>query len=83
MNYAHGTIMAVPAHDDRDWDFAKKFGLKIVTVIDGGEPGKVWTGDGPHINSGFMDGMNKAMQSPPQLNTVQNAGLHVQKHVSK
>lgn len=60
VNYAHGTIMAVPAHDDRDWDFAKKFGLKIVTVIDGGEPGKVWIGDGPHINSGFMDGMNKA-----------------------
>ena len=60
VNYAHGTIMAVPAHDDRDWDFAKKFGLKIVTVIDGGELGKVWIGDGPHINSGFMDGMNKA-----------------------
>lgn len=59
VNYAQGTIMAVPAHDERDWDFAKKFGLKIVSVISGGEPGKVWEGDGPHINSGFMDGMNK------------------------
>ena len=60
VNYAHGTIMAVPAHDERDWDFAKKFGIKIIPVIAGGEPGKVWEGDGEHINSGFMDGMNKA-----------------------
>ena len=57
VNYAHGTIMAVPAHDGRDWDFAKKFGIKIIS---GGEPDKVWEGDGEHINSGFMDGMNKA-----------------------
>ena len=60
VNYAHGTIMAVPAHDERDWDFAKKFGIKIIPVIAGGEPDKVWEGDGEHINSGFMDGMNKA-----------------------
>ena len=60
VNYAHGTIMAVPAHDGRDWDFAKKFGIKIIPVISGGEPDKVWEGDGEHINSGFMDGMNKA-----------------------
>ena len=60
VNYAHGTIMAVPAHDERDWDFAKKFDLKIIPVIDGGEPDKVWTGDGVHINSGFLNGMNKA-----------------------
>ncbi len=59
VNYAHGTIMAVPAHDERDWDFAKKFGIKIIPVISGGEPDKVWEGDGEHINSGFMDGMNK------------------------
>lgn len=60
VNYAHGTIMAVPAHDERDWDFAQKFGLDIIPVIDGGVPGHVWTGDGPHINSGFMNGMTKA-----------------------
>ena len=60
VNYAHGTIMAVPAHDDRDWDFAKKFGLKIIPVIDGGEADKVWAGDGVHINSGFLDGLNKS-----------------------
>lgn len=59
VNYAQGTIMAVPAHDGRDWDFAKKFGLKIIPVLSGGTPDQVWEGDGPHINSGFMDGMNK------------------------
>lgn len=60
VNYAQGTIMAVPAHDERDWEFAKKFGLNIIPVIDGGENGKVWEGDGAHINSGFMNGMNKS-----------------------
>lgn len=60
VNYAHGTIMAVPAHDERDWDFAKKFNLEIIPVLAGGEPDKVWVGDGEHINSGFMNGMNKA-----------------------
>ena len=60
VNYAHGTIMAVPAHDERDWDFAKKFDLEIIPVLAGGEPNKVWVGDGEHINSGFMNGMDKA-----------------------
>ena len=60
VNYAHGTIMAVPAHDSRDWDFAKKFGLEIIPVLAGGEPDEVWEGDGAHINSGFLDGMGKA-----------------------
>ena len=59
-DYAYGTIMAVPAHDSRDWDFAKKFGLEIIPVLAGGEPGKVWEGDGTHINSSFLDGMDKA-----------------------
>ena len=59
VDYAYGTIMAVPAHDERDWDFAKKFGLEIIPVLAGGEPDKVWTGDGEHINSGFLNGMDK------------------------
>lgn len=59
VDYAYGTIMAVPAHDERDWDFAKKFGLKIIPVLAGGEPDKVWTGDGTHINSEFLNGMDK------------------------
>ena len=59
-DYGTGAIMAVPAHDSRDWDFAKKFGLEIIHVLAGGEPDKVWEGDGEHINSEFMNGMNKA-----------------------
>ncbi|MBO4672494.1 MAG: leucine--tRNA ligase [Alphaproteobacteria bacterium] len=59
VDYAYGTIMAVPAHDSRDWDFAKKFGLEIIPVLAGGEPDKVWEGDGKHINSSFLDGMGK------------------------
>nr|MBQ0091432.1 leucine--tRNA ligase [Candidatus Enterousia merdequi] len=58
-DYGTGAIMAVPAHDGRDWDFAKKFGLEIIPVLDGGEPDKVWEGDGAHINSEFLNGLNK------------------------
>lgn len=58
-DYAYGTIMAVPAHDSRDWDFAKKFGLEIIPVLAGGVPDQVWEGDGLHINSSFLDCMNK------------------------
>ena len=58
-DYGFGAIMAVPAHDGRDWDFAKKFGLDIIPVLSGGEPDAVWEGDGAHINSSFLDGMGK------------------------
>lgn len=58
-DYAYGTIMAVPAHDGRDWDFAKKFGLPIIPVLAGGEEDKVFEGDGKHINSDFLNGMGK------------------------
>ncbi len=61
VNYAHGTIMAVPAHDTRDYDFAKKFNLPIIPVIAGGDIScGAWEEDGAHINSGFMDGMEKS-----------------------
>ncbi|MBD5388983.1 leucine--tRNA ligase [bacterium] len=59
-DYGFGAIMAVPAHDGRDWDFAKKFGLDIIPVLAGGAPDAVFEGDGPHINSGFLDGMAKS-----------------------
>jgi len=59
-DYAYGTIMAVPAHDERDWDFAKKFGLEIIPVLAGGEPDSVYEGDGEHINSEFLNGMGKS-----------------------
>ncbi len=58
-DYGFGAIMAVPAHDGRDWDFAKKFGLDIIPVLGGGTPDAVWEGDGPHINSDFLNGMGK------------------------
>ncbi|HNY25348.1 MAG TPA: leucine--tRNA ligase [Alphaproteobacteria bacterium] len=59
-DYGFGAIMAVPAHDQRDYDFAKKFNLPITQVLAGGDISKsAWEEDGKHINSGFMDGMNK------------------------
>ena len=59
-SYGTGAIMAVPAHDDRDYEFAKKFDIEIIQVLEGGDISKeAFTGDGVHINSGFMDGMNK------------------------
>ena len=59
-SYGTGAIMAVPAHDDRDYEFAKKFNIEIIQVLEGGDISKeAFTGDGVHINSGFMDGMNK------------------------
>ncbi|MBQ9037487.1 MAG: leucine--tRNA ligase, partial [Erysipelotrichaceae bacterium] len=58
--YGTGAIMAVPAHDTRDYEFAMKFGLEIIQVLEGGDISKeAWTEDGIHINSGFIDGMNK------------------------
>lgn len=59
-SYGTGAIMAVPAHDQRDYDFAKKFGLDIIPVIDGGDISKeAYTLDGLHINSEFLNGLNK------------------------
>ena len=58
--YGTGAIMAVPAHDSRDYAFAKKFGLDIIQVLEGGDISKeAYEGDGLHINSGFLDGLNK------------------------
>ena len=58
--YGTGAIMAVPAHDQRDYDFAKAFNLPIIQVLDGGDISeKAWEEDGAHINSEFLDGMNK------------------------
>ena len=58
--YGTGAIMAVPAHDTRDYAFAKKFGIKIIPVIEGGDISKeAYTGDGVHINSGVLNGLGK------------------------
>lgn len=60
MSYGSGAIMAVPAHDERDYEFAKEFDLPIVEVVVGGNVEKeAYTGDGDHVNSDFLDGMGK------------------------
>lgn len=59
-SYGTGAVMGSPAHDERDWHFAKKYDLPIVPVIAGGDVEEApYTGEGPHINSEFLDGMDK------------------------
>lgn len=59
MGYGTGAIMAVPAHDTRDYDFAKKFGIDIIEVIKGGDISKeAYTGDGEMVNSGILNGIS-------------------------
>ena len=59
MNYGTGAIMAVPAHDDRDYEFAKKYNIDIIPVIEGGDiANSAYTGDGVMINSGFLNGID-------------------------
>ena len=61
ISYGTGAIMAVPAHDTRDWDFAKKFNLPIIEVLKSevDVQKQAWTEDGIHVNSEFLDGLNK------------------------
>ena len=61
ISYGTGAIMAVPAHDTRDWEFAKKFNLPIIEVLkgNGNVQEAAWTEDGTHVNSGFLDGLDK------------------------
>ncbi len=64
MGYGTGAIMAVPAHDQRDYEFAKKFGIDIIEVIKGGDIGvEAYTGDGEMVNSGFLNGMTNKKDS--------------------
>jgi len=60
ISYGSGAIMAVPAHDQRDWEFARHFDLPIIPVLEGGDIEKeAFIEDGAHINSGFLDGLGK------------------------
>lgn len=64
MGYGTGAIMAVPAHDQRDYDFAKKFGIDIIEVIKGGDVSKeAYTGEGEMVNSGFLNGYTNKKES--------------------
>ena len=76
MGYGTGAIMAVPAHDTRDYDFAKKFGIDIIPVIKGGDIGKeAYTGDGEMINSGSLDGItNKKDAVEAMLKVIAEKG---------
>lgn len=61
ITYGTGAIMAVPGGDQRDWEFAKRFNLPIIEVVQGGDISKeAYVGDGPHINSGFLNGLDVA-----------------------
>ena len=64
MGYGTGAIMAVPAHDERDYDFARKFGIDIIEVIKGGDISEAaYTGDGQMVNSGFLNGYDNKRDS--------------------
>ena len=77
MGYGTGAIMAVPAHDQRDYDFAKKFGVDIIEVIKGGDISKeAYTGDGEMVNSGFLNGYtNKKDSIAKVLDYLEEQGI--------
>ncbi len=77
MGYGTGAIMAVPAHDERDWAFAKKFGIDIIEVIKGGDiESGAYTGDGDMVNSSFLDGYtNKKDSIARMLEYLEEKGI--------
>ena len=75
-SYGTGAIMSVPAHDDRDYTFAKKFGIEIKPVIEGGNVDEAaYTGDGVHINSGFLDGLNEHDAIDRMIKWLEDKGI--------
>lgn len=76
QSYGTGAIMAVPAHDQRDYEFAKKFGLDIIQVLEGGDISKeAFTEDGIHINSGDLNGLNKKDAIDKIINWLEEKGI--------
>ncbi|MBQ3038818.1 MAG: leucine--tRNA ligase, partial [Clostridia bacterium] len=79
VTYGTGAIMAVPAHDSRDWEFAKKFNLPIIEVVSGGEnvQEEAYTDvyKGNMVNSGFLDGMPVQEAIPAMINWLEEKGL--------
>ena len=74
--YGTGAIMAVPAHDERDYEFARKFNLEIIPVLEGGNVEvEAFVGDGLHINSGFLDGLNKEDSIAKMTEWLEEKGL--------
>ena len=78
VSYGTGAIMAVPAHDTRDWEFAKKFGMPIVEVVAGGDVEKeAYTdiADGVLVNSGFLDGLKVAEAKKRMIDYLEEKGI--------
>lgn len=79
-SYGTGAIMAVPAHDERDYEFAKKFDLEIKEVVAGGNvQEEAYTGDGDHVNSEFLDGMNKEDAISKMIAWLEEKGIGTKK----
>ncbi len=75
-SYGTGAIMAVPAHDERDWEFAKQFNLAIIPVLEGGNVAEAaYTDDGLHINSGFLNGLDKAAAIDKMVTWLETEGV--------
>ncbi|MGB6182647.1 MAG: leucine--tRNA ligase [Rhodococcus sp. (in: high G+C Gram-positive bacteria)] len=73
--YGTGAIMAVPGHDQRDWEFATKFGLPVQQVISGGDITEAaWTGDGELVNSDFLDGLDVEAAKSAVVTRLEEAG---------
>ncbi len=80
MSYGSGAIMAVPAHDERDYEFAKQFDLKIVEVVSGGDVEKeAFTGDGEHVNSDLLNGLNKEEGIEKAIAWLEEKGIGTKK----
>lgn len=80
MTYGTGAIMAVPAHDERDYEFARVFGLEIREVVSGGNiEEEAYPGDGPHINSGFLNGMGKDEAISAMIDWLEKEGAGTKK----
>lgn len=75
VTYGTGAVMAVPAHDDRDFAFAKKFNLPMKQVIEGNLDDGAITGDGKHINSDFLDGLNKEDAISRMVEYLEDKGI--------
>ncbi|CDN45440.1 MULTISPECIES: leucine--tRNA ligase [Paenibacillus] len=73
--YGTGAIMAVPGHDQRDWEFAKQFGLPIIEVVQGGSvEEEAYTGDGPHVNSDFLNGLSNSEGIAAMISRLEETG---------
>ena len=74
-SYGTGAIMAVPAHDERDYDFAKKYGIEIIQVLEGDMSNGAFVGDGNHINSDFINGLNKKDATDKMIEFLSSKGI--------